>query len=104
MLARPLSRALASAAAGAVLTVQPWPLAIPGAALLALGAALALRAVWRWDRTRVVLTNEKLFVVHGIVRRRTAGVGSAPSTPSSSSSRCPAACSATARSPSGRSR
>jgi membrane protein YdbS with pleckstrin-like domain len=74
VLARPLVRALAPAAAGAVLTVQPWPLAIVGAALLAFGAALALRAVWRWDRTRVVLTNEKLYVVHGIVRRHTAGV------------------------------
>jgi uncharacterized membrane protein YdbT with pleckstrin-like domain len=30
--------------------------------------------VWRWDRTHVVLTSEKLFVVHGVVRRRAAAV------------------------------
>lgn len=74
VLARPFSRALPLAAAGAFLTLQGWPVTVVGAALLALGAGLALRAVWRWDRTRVVLTNEKLFVVHGVLRRHTAGV------------------------------
>ncbi|MBW8741103.1 MAG: PH domain-containing protein, partial [Acidobacteria bacterium] len=37
-------------------------------------ALLVLRAVWRWERTRVVLTTEKLFVVHGTWRRRAAAV------------------------------
>jgi membrane protein YdbS with pleckstrin-like domain len=74
VLARPLSRALALAAAGAFLSLQPWPFPAGGAVLLAVAAVLALRAVWRWDRTRVVLTSEKLFVVDGILRRRTAGV------------------------------
>jgi uncharacterized membrane protein YdbT with pleckstrin-like domain len=30
--------------------------------------------VARWDRTEVVLTTEKLLVVHGIARRRAAAV------------------------------
>jgi uncharacterized membrane protein YdbT with pleckstrin-like domain len=42
--------------------------------LLVLAATLVLRAVWRWERTRVVLTTEKLFVVHGTLRRRAAAV------------------------------
>lgn len=74
VLARPLARALVPAGVGVALLVRPWPLTVPGAVLLALGALLALRAVWRWDRTRVVVTTEKLFVVHGILRRSSAGV------------------------------
>jgi uncharacterized membrane protein YdbT with pleckstrin-like domain len=42
--------------------------------MLVLGALIAVRAVWRWERTHVVLTTEKLFVVHGTVRRRAAAV------------------------------
>ena len=42
--------------------------------LLALGALLAVRAVWRWERTHVVVTSEKLFVVDGTLRRRAAAV------------------------------
>ena len=30
---------------------------------MAVGAAVALRAVWRWERTRVVVTDEKVFLV-----------------------------------------
>ena len=30
--------------------------------------------VWRWDHTRVVLTGEKLFVVHGTLHRKAAAV------------------------------
>jgi uncharacterized membrane protein YdbT with pleckstrin-like domain len=74
VLARPLVRAVALAAVGAALVLQAWPLELAGALLLAAGAVLALHAVWRWDRTRVVVTTEKLFVVHGILRRSSAGV------------------------------
>jgi uncharacterized membrane protein YdbT with pleckstrin-like domain len=74
VLARPLVRALALAAVGGFAVLQRWPVPVLGAALLAAAAVLALRAVWRWDRTRVVVTSEKLFVVDGILRRRTAGV------------------------------
>src|SRR5439155_26755930 len=34
----------------------------------------ALVAVWRWERTRVVVTTDKIYVVHGTFRRRAAGV------------------------------
>ncbi len=45
-----------------------------GAVLLGLAALIATAAVWRWDRTHVVLTTEKLFIAHGVVRRRAASV------------------------------
>jgi membrane protein YdbS with pleckstrin-like domain len=77
-LVAPLSRPLALAGAGAALVVLgsplAWPLGLAGAALLGLAALAVFRAVWRWDRTRLVLTSEKLFVVHGIARRRAAAV------------------------------
>jgi uncharacterized membrane protein YdbT with pleckstrin-like domain len=74
VLAGPLLRAVALAAGGVSGFVLGWPLSVVGVVLLALGAAIALRAVWRWERTRVVLTGDKLFVVYGIVRRRAAAV------------------------------
>ena len=74
VLAGPLLRAVGLAAGGASAFVLGWPLSAVGAVLLALGAAIALRAVWRWERTHVVLTTEKLFVVYGTVRRRAAAV------------------------------
>jgi uncharacterized membrane protein YdbT with pleckstrin-like domain len=74
VLVRPLSRALAVAALGVVGFAVGWPLSLAGATLLVLSAVLATAAVWRWDRTHVVLTTEKLFVVHGVVRRRAAAV------------------------------
>jgi uncharacterized membrane protein YdbT with pleckstrin-like domain len=67
-------RALALAAPGGVAVALGWPATIAGALLLLLAALSALRAVWRWERTRVVLTTEKLFVVHGTLRRRAAAV------------------------------
>jgi hypothetical protein len=74
VLARPLARALALGGAGGLALLQRWPLPVLGALLLAAGALVALRAVWRWDRTHLVVTSEKLFVEHGIVRRSSAGV------------------------------
>jgi uncharacterized membrane protein YdbT with pleckstrin-like domain len=67
-------RAFALAGPGAFLVAVGWPATVGGAALLAVAALVALRAVWQWDRTRVVLTTEKLFVVHGTLRRRAAAV------------------------------
>lgn len=72
VLARPLAKAVVLAAAGVALVLGGWPLTPLGAASLALGALLALRAVWRWERTRVVLTGGQLVVVDGTFRRRTA--------------------------------
>jgi membrane protein YdbS with pleckstrin-like domain len=77
-LVRPLFRPLLLAGLGAVLvlvgTGLHWGLALAGAAALGLAALSALRAVWRWDRTRLVLTTEKLYVVYGVARRRAAAV------------------------------
>jgi uncharacterized membrane protein YdbT with pleckstrin-like domain len=74
-LVRPLSRSLLLALAGGVLVglSPPW-LGVPGAVLLGVGALLALRAVLRWDRTSLVVTTEKLLVVHGVAKRRAAAV------------------------------
>ena len=67
-------RAFALAGPGLLAVVVGWPATVPGALLLAAAAFVVLRAVWRWERTRVVLTTEKLFVVHGTLRRRAAAV------------------------------
>ena len=57
-----------------LLLALAWPLAVVGAALMALGALICVRAVWRWERTRVVVTSEKVFVIHGTWRRRAKAV------------------------------
>jgi uncharacterized membrane protein YdbT with pleckstrin-like domain len=69
VLARPLLRAGAAAAAGAGLMLLPWPVPIIGAVLLAAAAVVGVAAVWRWDRTRLVVTTEKLVLAEGILRR-----------------------------------
>ena len=74
LLAPSFARALGLAGLGAALSQLGWFLAPAGAALVALGAAVALVAVWRWERTRVVVTTEKVYVVHGTFRRRAAGI------------------------------
>jgi uncharacterized membrane protein YdbT with pleckstrin-like domain len=77
-LARPLSRPLALAAVGTAWVVAgplvAWPLGVLGAAVLAFSALAVFRIVLRWDRTELVLTTEKLFVVYGIAQRRAAAV------------------------------
>src|SRR5579875_3499094 len=64
--------------------VLAWPLlralALAAAGLLALAAALAVAAVARWDRTRLVLTPHRLLVEHGLLRRRSAWVELGPGT------------------------
>ena len=67
-------RAFALGGPGAFLVAVGWPATVAGVVLLGAAALVSLRAVWRWDRTRVVLTTEKLFVVHGTLRRRAAAV------------------------------
>ena len=74
VLAGPFARALVLAAAGIVLMAVGWPASIAAVALQVAAAAIAVRAVWNWESTRVVLTTQKLFVVHGIVRKRAASV------------------------------
>jgi membrane protein YdbS with pleckstrin-like domain len=72
---RPLSRSILLALGGGILVglSPPW-LGVVGAVLLGVGALLALRAVLRWDRTSLVVTTEKLLVIHGVAKRRAAAV------------------------------
>ena len=74
MLARPLTQAVVLALIGGILLAEPWPLPVPGAALIVLAAAVCLRAVWRWERTHLVVTTDKLCLVDGTLRRRSATV------------------------------
>jgi uncharacterized membrane protein YdbT with pleckstrin-like domain len=74
VLVGPLSRALVATVAGGALLALPWPLMVAGAALMGIGAIVFLRAVWSWERTRVVVTSEKVFVVEGTWRRRAKAV------------------------------
>lgn len=74
VLLRPLGWALVLALAGGVGVEQGWPYDVAGAAALALGALIALRAVWKWDQTKILVTTERFSVVDGLLRRRTAAV------------------------------
>jgi uncharacterized membrane protein YdbT with pleckstrin-like domain len=74
-LVRPLARSLLLALAGGIIVgLGPAALGVLGALLLAVGALVALGAVWRWDRTSLVVTSDKLLVVHGVAQRRAAAV------------------------------
>jgi uncharacterized membrane protein YdbT with pleckstrin-like domain len=74
VLVRPLGRALVLVVLGAVAFLGGWPISVAGAAFLCIAAVGAVAAVWSWDRTRVVLTGDRLFIVHGTLRRRAAAV------------------------------
>jgi membrane protein YdbS with pleckstrin-like domain len=69
-----LARAFAVAIAGGFLVAAPFPLPALGAVGVAVAAALALRGVWRWERTCVVVSDEALALVHGTLRRHTTAV------------------------------
>ena len=77
-LAGPLLRALVLTVLGAALVLGgsslTWGLSAAGALLLGVAAFVTLLEVWRWDRTHVVVTTEKLFVVSGLAQRRAAAV------------------------------
>jgi lysylphosphatidylglycerol synthetase-like protein (DUF2156 family) len=71
VLARPFAKVFALASAGGLLYSRGWPLLVIGAAFLIGAALLALRAVWRWERTRVVVTTRRVMLMSGTLRRRT---------------------------------
>jgi len=74
-LVRPLLRSILLALLGGVLVgLTPPALGVAGALLLGVAALLALAAVLRWDRTLLVVTTEKLFVVYGVASRKAAAV------------------------------
>lgn len=72
VLAVPLSRAAALAAGGVALVVLGWPASVGAPAALGLAAVVALRAAWRWERTRLVVTSDRVVIEYGTVRRRRA--------------------------------
>jgi uncharacterized membrane protein YdbT with pleckstrin-like domain len=74
VLVRPLGRALLLTIFGITGIALGWPATIAGGVLVVAAAGYAVAAVLRWDRTHVVVTGERLFVEHGIVRRRAAAV------------------------------
>ena len=74
VLFRPLARAVLLSVAGIVLLVLPWPAPVVGALVQAVAGVTALVAVVRWDRTRFVVTTEKVFLVRGVVHKRASAV------------------------------
>lgn len=70
VLALPFAQALALAIVGGILLAFVWPLALAGSLLVLLGAIVALRAVWNWERLHLVVTTERLYVVDGTIRKR----------------------------------
>jgi DNA-binding PucR family transcriptional regulator len=74
VLVRPFVRAVAIAVAGGFLLAMPWPVPMAAPAVIAAGAVSAFAAVWRWDRTRFVVTTDKVFLVQGVTRKRASAV------------------------------
>jgi membrane protein YdbS with pleckstrin-like domain len=74
VLVPPFAKAAAAAVGGAALTALGWPAVLAGSPLLAVAALVAVRGVWRWERTRIVVTTEQLAVVTGTLRRRRVAV------------------------------
>ncbi len=75
VLARPLVRsALLLVLGGGLFTLPGVITGILGAILIAAAALLMLRAVWAWERTRLVVTTEKIYVVNGMLHRRAKAV------------------------------
>lgn len=74
VLVRPFLRAIAVAVAGVFLLTMPWPVPVAGPLLVGIGAVMAFAAVWRWDRTRFVVTSDKVFLVQGVARKKAAAV------------------------------
>ena len=74
VLVRPLALALALVLGGVVVLFLAWPAPLAGAAATGIGALLGAAEVTRWDRTRLVVTTEKVLYVHGVLRRRASAV------------------------------
>lgn len=74
VLMRPFLWSAALAIAGLFLLAMPWPVPILAPLVIGIGAASAFAAVWRWDRTRFVVTTEKVFLVQGVTRKRASAV------------------------------
>ena len=74
VLARPFLRAAALALIGAGLLSLGWPASLAGAPVVIVAAGFALLAAYRWERTLIVVTSDRVQVIHGALRRRSAAV------------------------------
>ena len=74
VLMRPFLWALTLLVVGLFLMALPWPVPVAAPLVMGIGAVSAIAAVWRWDRTRFVVTTEKVFLVEGVTRKRAAAV------------------------------
>ena len=75
VLARPLARSSVLVLLGIAALLVPWPpAAVAGAVLISAGAFFTLRAVWQWERTHLVVTTEKVYLVNGTLHRRAKAV------------------------------
>jgi membrane protein YdbS with pleckstrin-like domain len=75
VLARPIFRSALLVLLGVGAMLVPYsPAAAVGALLIAAGAFFTLRAVWQWERTRLVVTTEKVYFLNGTLHRRTKAV------------------------------
>jgi uncharacterized membrane protein YdbT with pleckstrin-like domain len=74
VLMRPFLWATALGVAGLFLLAMPWPVPVAAPLVIGIGAVSAFAAVWRWDRTRFVVTTEKVFLVQGVTRKRASAV------------------------------
>lgn len=74
VLLRPFAWAAALTIVGLFLLAMPWPVPVAAPFVIGVGAVSACAAVWRWDRTRFVVTTEKVFLVQGVARKRASAV------------------------------
>ena len=75
VLARPIFRSAMLVLLGIAAMLVPYAAgAVVGAVLIAAGAFFTLRAVWQWERTHLVVTTEKVYLLNGTIHRRSKAV------------------------------
>jgi uncharacterized membrane protein YdbT with pleckstrin-like domain len=75
VLARPIFRSSLLVVLGIAAMLVPYAAGPAlGAVLIAAGAFFTLRAVWQWERTHLVVTTEKVYLLNGTLHRRSKAV------------------------------
>jgi uncharacterized membrane protein YdbT with pleckstrin-like domain len=75
VLARPIFRSSILVLLGIATLLVPYAAAaVVGAVLIAAGAFFTLRAVWQWERTHLVVTTDKVYLLNGTIHRRSKAV------------------------------
>jgi len=75
VLARPIARSATLVLLGIAIMLVPFvPATVAGAVLIGAGAVFTLRAVWQWERTHLVVTTEKIYLLNGTLHRRAKAV------------------------------